>query len=803
MGYNKNEVINDLSQRSSEHGRRGSFADFQRSTMTLKEVDNKDYIKEKMDYIIGAIVQDNMDIKKCYSYYNSERNLDDFAYLTDSYGLGNPEELTFTPLIAERVDILVGILLAQSLDYDANIADGESYMMKEKEKATHLVDNLIAEIMGDQAKIDAIVSPEKMKEQYGDEVVDFTGKGLIKKMMNQIRSDYTDNFQAASQALIGYAINSHTVGFKDKRKELFKNLIISGMGVFRNMPTKVGVHPEQRVLDSRGGYLQVKNNETNIAKYDSAVYKERMTKGDIIVEYGKYMTKQDIIDLLNFGSDISSSRIVNSGYDMNRFSSSDDFYSTYGEQLNSSEDVYYVEYKEEALIPKKKVGFSEKLGDILKGELDYKNNKGHVIKQFLYKGIRVGDMYINIGRDVTAKRSLDNPNKVELSFGGINLNKYNSFYASQVVDHKRSMFKPHSIVFNMLDLQDMYDVILFHSRNLIANSSVPGQYVNMAAVPKEFGNTFEERLLKYTQYMKQGFAVINPTQKGADLFNNYGSFAGGVDANGIQANQIVLKMLEYQADMISGVNAPMRGQIEQKDAVHNVKVGIQQVSYVTKEYYHYIDIISERYLMGFLDLIKESFPAGLAFSYNEGLQKVSFKALGKYYRATNYVVSIQSISENMETLMKLQAAAQEMGAGGLIDPLLALEIQADKSIQGILNRLKRSIKDTQKKNNVIEQMNQKLEETTGQAEQLKGEYDKTVSDLDKLKKELMSFGQENQLLKVENAKVKSDVSIKREELENRKEVDERKADAIDERTKLEREQLYMAEGSAKEIKNLN
>jgi hypothetical protein len=86
------------------------------------------------------------------------------------------------------------------------------------------------------------------------------------------------------------------------------------------------------------------------------------------------------------------------------------------------------------------------------------------------------------------------------------------------------------------------------------------------------------RLTKWVTLRKQGLELVDPTEDGANLFQHYGDFNASIQGDAINAVNAILESLVVQADIVSGVPRQMLGVIEQRDAVENVKVGINQVS---------------------------------------------------------------------------------------------------------------------------------------------------------------------------------------------------------------------------------
>jgi hypothetical protein len=58
----------------------------------------------------------------------------------------------------------------------------------------------------------------------------------------------------------------------------------------------------------------------------------------------------------------------------------------------------------------------------------------------------------------------------------------------------------------------------------------------------------------------------------------YGDFNASIQGDAINAVNAILESLLFKQNIVSGVPRQMLGVIEQRDAVENVKVGINQVS---------------------------------------------------------------------------------------------------------------------------------------------------------------------------------------------------------------------------------
>ena len=62
----------------------------------------------KTNKAISELVYDKTRLRKAYNYYNCKRDQEQFKYLEDNYGIGQPTSVEFIPLIKKHIDALVG-----------------------------------------------------------------------------------------------------------------------------------------------------------------------------------------------------------------------------------------------------------------------------------------------------------------------------------------------------------------------------------------------------------------------------------------------------------------------------------------------------------------------------------------------------------------------------------------------------------------------------------------------------------------------------------------------------------------------
>jgi hypothetical protein len=65
-------------------------------------------ILHEEDKTIAELVVEKYELQKAYNYYNCKRDPEQYKYLEENYGIGNPTSVVFIPLIRKHIDALVG-----------------------------------------------------------------------------------------------------------------------------------------------------------------------------------------------------------------------------------------------------------------------------------------------------------------------------------------------------------------------------------------------------------------------------------------------------------------------------------------------------------------------------------------------------------------------------------------------------------------------------------------------------------------------------------------------------------------------
>ena len=728
-----------------------------------------EHIKNKMDYYIGNYVYDKKEVKKAKKYAAGIRDHNDYAFLEDNYGIGTPSVLKFSPLISLRMNILKGILISSkiqsqviAIDRDTVEKESQEFQDQEDKKANEVVNEVLLS--------------DDVAEAYA-------------RVMDKYDAEFVSSFQSAAQHIVDNFINSHDFNIMDKMEAIFDELLTSGEFVVKDSVLHKNVAPDIEVCPSENVFFVKNKNSTNINSSDAIVYKRYMTKRQVIVELGGFMTEADRKEFLedkDIGVGMNNSNVIRE-YGISRFSINnnyltDDLFDSYYKNLNEVVEVFHVQYKDVERVTKEPFTFDERLMTLLK-----KRKKVKEDIEVLYEGYKVGNKhYLGIGKKKDPKRDYKDFRKVLFDYSGLSLNSFRS--------------KPKSIVFDMIDLQDMVDMMIFHRDNTIQLSGVRGSRVNLAAIPKSFGKNLMDRIKTFKAMKKNGDEFLDFTQEGAALFQQAGDYNNSLDGNAIMAINGVIELVGQEADSVCGINANMRGQIQQRDAVSNVATGIKMISYATKKYYTYADRGMEMILLSLLNGVKKSYPDGYSGVYYVGKNREAFSIAPSQYTLSTFVLNVRR--EDVDTIdkEKLGAVENELVKGGLLKPEHAILAMTTKSKQELETLALDGLKSTEQENGKIKNLTQKLDQVGKQAEDLAKQNEKYAQEIENYKKRLL--GIEEKKLELEAQKNKWDHEIKRGQAVSKEEIEKTKLLEVKKRTDLEEQQMYMEEGNAKEIRNL-
>ena len=326
-----------------------------------------------------------------------------------------------------------------------------------------------------------------------------------------------------------------------------------------------------------------------------------------------------------------------------------------------------------------------------------------------------------------------------------------------------------------MTIQDKYDLAIFYRDKLIANSGSVGDWINMPTIPTFLGDNMPERLMKWLAYKKAGLGLIDTSQEGqvntgqAPLNQLFNGFDDTIKGQAVQAIQMVIDSLEQTETSISGVFRERLNGIQQRDAVTNVQVGINNSFTITKQWHFQMSLVTREILSDALNMAKIVYDKGLTGTLilGEKLQKI-FTALPKYYTLTDFDIHIITSSDIVKEMEQIKAIIPEFVKGGLVSADIIVDIMSSKGLTDMKTKVKKALKKQKAENDQIQQLSQQLEQAQQQLQQLQQQLQQATNKIEQLNETKLQLEQQKIQLQneVEMFKAKTDRTFKESQAEN-------------------------------------
>lgn len=278
--------------------------------------------------------------------------------------------------------------------------------------------------------------------------------------------------------------------------------------------------------------------------------------------------------------------------------------------------------------------------------------------------------------------------------------------------------------------------------------------------------------------------LVDTSQEGR-AFNNNTAFAGfddTVKAQTIQAFELALERVESTTSSITGVFRERLNGIQQKDAVSNVAVGVQNSYTVTKHYYQQMDNLTVDILTDCLNIAKIVWKKGLTGTLVLGdkLQKV-FTALPEYFTFTDYDVHITPSTRIMEEMKSVQQVVFEFIKSGQMAPDIIVEAMTARSMSELKTKVKKALAKVKVENDAVKNLQQQLEQSQQQLQQMQQQNQQLQQKVESLNEARLQIDQQ---------KVKNDYEIGMLKAKSERDYKLNTATNDTKRTEIEYAQLF-------------
>lgn len=576
--------------------------------------------------------------------------------------------------------------------------------------------------------------------------------GLIEQQLKQLIEDLNKNFisqyEIAAQNVLEYIQQSRDTDLITALRDMLFDLLVTGYAFYRVKPTVDNNNIKIQVLNPLNTFIDRNIESPYVKNSYRVVVRSWMSKQQILNVYGKRMTENDrkVLDE-KWGSIYENAwYYVHMGVNKEGVPATDGLkagvevtpgYPSQGYNMHSE------------LIPVYEVEWLE-------------TDKNFVMQR--YTTIRIGEeIYILTGKDDKVIRSRSNPSQCGLSVNGL-------YFLNRGQN-------PYSMVLTCASLQDQYDLLIFYRDNLIASSGTIGDWIDMTLIPAQLGVDLPERVKNWMSLKKQGLGLLDSSQEGrltqgaAPLNTIFNGFDNTVKAQSVQAIQIAIESIEATVSSITGVFRERLNGIQQKDAVTNVKVGVQNSFIQTKQYYHQMDLIVNELLLDCLNQAKIVWKNGLTGSIVLGdkYQKV-FTALPEYFTLTDFDVRIITSADIIKDLEQVRAVIPEFVKSGGLPPDIIVEALTSKSLPDLKYKIQKAMQKQKEEGSTIMQLQQQNEQLQQQLKEAGKQLQQFQQQIQKLNQTKLQMDQKEMELKyqIEQFKAQTDRTYKTDMAEEAK-----------------------------------
>jgi hypothetical protein len=656
-----------------------------------------------------------------YSIYNGNINQGDYAYITEQYGLSYPARLVNYPIIAPKIDLLVGEQLKRPIDMKVSTVNKEAVIRKLDYKVALKMKNLLYEIHSE------------FEEQYGAPITD-EGQGMPvpEDIDTYMKYNYREMVEEVAQDGLEYVLNRYHL--KDKFKEGFRDLLVTGKEFYK--VDVVNGDPHARRVDPRSIIYDTSIHSDYL---DDAAWvgEERwLSVNEINDEFKEYLTKDDLMILdemrTSYGQDVSDYNNQLLWVD-----------SAHGKENRIR--IVSAEWKSLRAIKFKvapnKYDPDRPFRKMVKDT--YKKRKGETIEikwvDDIWEATKIGGkILVKAKRRDNQVRSVDDPGKTSLSYIGCIKGNTTGF--------------PTSMVDILNNTQMLYNIVIYQIELAMARSGGKAVVYDTSQIPTNVGMDMQTVLY---HLKTDGIIPINSKDEGGQIqsFNQFQQ----VDFTLSQSVQQLINlkiMLEDMAGQLSGVTRQREGAVEQYEYVGNVQRSVIQSSTITESWFYSHSEVVQRVLESLCNSMKIAWADGKKAAMILGDGAYKFLNILPDIALQDFGVYVGDAGKDDAMKQVVQQLAQTALQSGSIDMLNILKVLKADTMTEAEKILEKGMDEMQKQAAIQQEQAMQQVQAQQQADQAKFQMEAELKQMDnEAKIKVAEIGAESRL---EVAKLQSD-----------------------------------------------
>lgn len=653
-----------------------------------------------------------------YDFVNSVINEDDFNYVLNPYGVkdkvgSQPARMRAMNLVIDKLSVLKGEEIAtRPFNYQVIAVNGEAIQEKENQKKQQLI--------------------QYIEQQLASELgIDLT----------QINPETGEETQQQLQSLLAYG----NYDIRDIR-EKWGNDILEYLKYKENLPLKFNEGWEHALICAEEiYYIGIKNGQPSVRTcnplncefdrnpdnpniQDGDWFKEDrwMTRGQILDEFGDYLSDEDItrLDQANIAQGLSNQMFPGfaytetdiKGYNMGNFPN----------RTKATSTHYLVTHT--VWKSMKRIGFlyqnGEEIGivdETFKLTPDLKAEGIKVEWEWIsdiWHGTRIAsDIFVQIEQVPNQIRSIDNIREVKLPYVGRVYNSLNSEQNSFV-----DMIKPHIY---------LYMIVWFRLEAELAKAKGKKMVMDIAQIPKSQGFDLDKWMYFFDN---AGLALINSFEEGQGKFQNQISAFNQFQSIDMTVSQsigqyiTILDKIERVIAQITGISPQREGAVHQSETVGGVERAVAQSSIITEHLFYIHNEVKKEVLTQLLECAKFAYPNQKKLNYIvDDVQRISVTIDMEKFADSDYGIFVSNSSKDYLTFQKLETLASQALASGAATMSDMIAIYKAKSINEVSKLIQASEERKQQQEQQQLQMQQQMQQQNLQAQAQEKQADRNFT----------------------------------------------------------------------------
>lgn len=236
---------------------------------------------------IQDLVYEKIQLKKAYNYYHCIRDAEQFRHIEDNYGIGVPTSIGFSPLVKKHIDVLVGEYLELDPNLNVSCKDEKTIgniMRDKKLQIDAALYNHLKKYLQNSILNVFLSNQEAVNDPYIE-------KELL-KIQENVNNTFVSEYEMAAQNILNYIKNSRDIDLKNKMRELFTDLLITGICYYRTKPSGDKNNVKLEILDPLNTFVERNRNEYFLNRSQRCVMRRWLTKYQILEEFGEELSDE-------------------------------------------------------------------------------------------------------------------------------------------------------------------------------------------------------------------------------------------------------------------------------------------------------------------------------------------------------------------------------------------------------------------------------------------------------------------------------------------------------------------------------